>query len=225
MFVCILYYDDTKISYNLKTYCVFIKIMSRSRCRNISVEYAQQNYPSSNYDNSIVIFLAGPTPQYGGSDPAHYSWRDRMISDIDACLDDIVIDNNICAIVPEPESRNWKSTKYGMTDEQITWEYLWLERSNIIIFWHETRWKPNSYTLKNCYHGKDIANIGIQFRFEVGLYIQNINKIRIFYIPSHAEGITGVLWWLSHKKDKKLSGYSNYELVLLETIDSIKLLI
>jgi hypothetical protein len=76
--------------------------------------------------------------------------------------------------------------------------HLWLERADIIIFWHETRWKPNKQTLINCYHGTEYANIGIQFRFEVGLYISDIIKIKMFFIPSYADGVAGVLWWFDN---------------------------
>jgi hypothetical protein len=142
---------------------------------NIYVEYAQKRDPNI-LNREIVIFLAGPTPQYGGSDPAKFSWRDTFITKLNS-----KINKKVIVVSPEPETKNWKDTKYGMTQEQITWEHKWLERSNIIVFWHETRWKPNKETLVNCYHGPDIANIGIQFRFEVGLYIANKEKIKIFY--------------------------------------------
>lgn len=203
--------------------------MNRPDPKNIHILYAQNNINISNHD--IVIFLAGPTPQYGGNDPAIYSWRDDFANDLDFQLENQSginlrptmkksnsIEKNIILVSPEPSSRNWN----GMNNDQIAWEHKWLERANIIIFWHETRWKPNMQTLKNCYHGKEIANIGIQFRFEVGLYINNTNKIRIFYIPKHAEGVAGVLWWISNKRDENLFGYSNYNHVIIKTVKMIK---
>jgi hypothetical protein len=84
------------------------------------------------------------------------------------------------------------------------WEHQWLERSDIILFWHETRWIPNNQTLINCYHGPNIANIGIQFRFEVGMYIADHRKVRIFYVPSHAEGVAGVEWWIKNKLESSI---------------------
>ena len=60
---------------------------------------------------------------------------------------------------------------------------------------------PNERTLINCYHGPHRANIGIQFRFEVGMYIADHRKIRIFYVPPHAEGVAGVEWWLQNKPE------------------------
>lgn len=198
--------------------------MSRPIVNNIFIEYAQQSNPTIS-DRDIVIFLAGPTPQYNGNDPATYSWRDGIAVDIDRCFNNIYTEDKIILVTPEPQSRKWEDTKYGMNDGQITWEHKWLERSNIIIFWHETRWKPNKETLKNCYHGKEIANIGIQFRFEVGLYISNVNKIRIFYLPKHAEGLAGVMWWLANKKDKNLFGFYKYDSIVLKTVDAIKFFI
>jgi hypothetical protein len=200
--------------------------MNRPTLSNIRVEYAQSTTPEQSVkDSDTVIFLAGPTPQYGGSDPANESWRDIMAADIDKTVRgmDRDRDSSVVLVCPEPQSRRWEDTTYGMSSGQITWEHLWLERSNIIIFWHETRWKPNKQTLKNCYHGKEQANIGIQFRFEVGLYIANTNKIRIFYVPHHAKGVAGVIWWFNNKKDPKLYLFDDYKSVIQtihETIPS-----
>jgi hypothetical protein len=194
--------------------------MKRPKLRNICIDYAQLNTPKSAItDEDIVVFLAGPTPQYGGSDPAKKSWRDIAID-----IDNIVNPSHLRKVVlvcPEPQSRKWEDTKYGMSFGQITWENLWLERANIIIFWHETRWKPNKETLENCYHEKDQANIGIQFRFEVGLYIADKKKVRIFYVPEHAEGVAGVMWWFKFKKDSNLFIFDNYESVVCNTIQHI----
>jgi hypothetical protein len=98
-----------------------------------------------------------------------------------------------------------------------------LERSDIIIFWHETCWKPNVHTLQNCYHGSEIANIGIQFRFEVGHFIDKVDKIRIFYLPKYADGIAGVIWWISNKKDDNLHGFQDSNTVLNTTIQYLQI--
>lgn len=189
--------------------------------KNVCVEYAQCKTPEESVtDDDIVVFLAGVTPQYGGPDPAKFSWRDSFTKNIDKILNNT--NSKIVLVCPEPETRRWQDTKYGMSGGQITWEHKWLERSNIILFWHETRWKPNKETLINCYHGPNMANIGIQFRFEVGLYIANKEKVRIFYVPDHAEGVAGVAWWFNNKKDSNLHSFDNVEAVVLQTVNSIK---
>ncbi|ATZ80439.1 hypothetical protein BMW23_0385 [Bodo saltans virus] len=194
--------------------------MKRPIFSNLAVVYAQQHILSTNNKKSkIIVFLAGPTPQYGSNNPATYSWRDGFTKQLDNMLK---IPSNVIVVCPEPESRNWTDTKYGMTEGQITWEDKWLEMADIIVFWHETRWTPNEETLKNCYHGQNIANIGIQFRFEVGFYIGNKNKIRIFYIPSHAEGVAGVMWYLEHKSDNNLFAYPKECNVLDKTLKAIR---
>ncbi|AYV84934.1 MAG: hypothetical protein Satyrvirus1_20 [Satyrvirus sp.] len=176
--------------------------MNRPKLKNIFIEYSNKNsslHPGSCSEDNIVIFLAGPTPSYP---LAQISWRDSLANYLDNAINKQKIGHKkIILICPEPYERNWS---FG-PDDQICWEHLWLERSNVILFWHETRWKPNRQTLINCYHGSDMANIGIQFRFEVGMYIADLRKIRIFYVPPHAEGVAGVEWWIKNKPDNLLS--------------------
>ncbi|MHB1953029.1 MAG: hypothetical protein ACYCOU_04725 [Sulfobacillus sp.] len=173
----------------------------------MEIEYALKNYPQiwgpAEGHRGLVVFLAGVTPIYSGNDRARWSWRDKVAVRLDQMLAEShgVLPRIILAC-PEPEDRNWSS----VSGDELHWEHQWLERADIIVFWHETRWKPNRQTNENCYMGMNgrIANIGVQFRFEVGMYIGRKDKVRIFYLPPHADGTGGARWWIRHKADQRL---------------------
>ncbi len=162
--------------------------MNRPQTKNIVVEYYNSlSSTQVSSEDDVVVFLAGPTPQYP---LAIYSWRDKFAEAIDSNIHNDQIQNRkIILVCPEPFERKWNHCGF----DAITWEHEWLERSDIILFWHETRWTPNIDTIRNCYHGENIANIGVQFRFEVGMYINDHRKIRIFYVPDHARKASQVL--------------------------------
>jgi hypothetical protein len=165
--------------------------------KKVHVEYSRTTSLSPQNtisDDDIVVFLTGPTPAYP---LATWSWRDQFAIELDTLCQKLICDQRIILICPEPYDRNWSSA-YA---DQLAWEHVWLERAEIILFWHETRWTPNNKTLINCYHGDKIANIGIQFRFEVGMYIADKRKVRIFYIPPHSEQTGGCRWWLKNKPE------------------------
>lgn len=162
----------------------------------ISVHYSDRGVVAEPRPDQIVVFLAGVTPAYPR---ATWSWRDKVIADLDRTLGTFVEMNDmlrkhfpVLLICPEPSSRNWANGP----DDQIDWEQYWLQKSHIVLLWHETRWQSNDQTRRNCYMGADWANIGIQFRFEVGQFLCDQSRVRIVYRPPHAEQTAAVEWWL-----------------------------
>src|SRR6187402_1168450 len=109
--------------------------MNRPKLKNIYIEYSDtKSLSSKNLAlNDIVVFMAGPTPLYP---LAKISWRDLFAEALDSIFDNKKIGNRkIILVCPEPYERDWI---YG-PDDQIDWENKWLERCDIILFWHETR--------------------------------------------------------------------------------------
>jgi hypothetical protein len=139
----------------------------------------------------LGVFLAGPTPADGAMER---SWRRVLAQRLRA---DPRLDPKMIVVLPEPESGRWKDivVETGQpqhdraVNQQIPWEWQYLNLCDITVFWLATYWNEES--------GGDFgANIGPTTRWEFGYCLQEFlhNSPRRTFIVGSPEDAQSVNW-------------------------------